>query len=455
MAATVVFQGGLGNQLFQLAFLEYICKKTGRKPFLNDISNNCGSHTKQVYFNSIFQNWKTWYNPLPISIVLSENSKLASEDWVNSVKSIPGNVQVSGYFQRFEYTDPIRDQFISRLTFNTSCTQKYPWINEYFFIHIRGGDYKNNKFHEVVLEKYYRSCIKLCKNEKFIVFTNDHAHVKTILGDHDYTILMPNEIDTLYLMGQCKGGICANSTFSWWGAYLNPNRKLFFPNKWFNDVTMDITGFYFNGCTAIDTIIEAYDFVEKIVYINLDHRADRRKSIENVLKNVCSEKIVRFSACSEPTMGHLGCAKSHVEVLKMAIQQKWENVLILEDDAVYNNFNATYPLFEKLSKNPFDVIVVGGTAAQFDRKTYKVSKACCTTGYLINRHYYTTLLENFSETVIQLTNDYSQHHKFAIDQNWHKLMRKDNWLITSPSLFHQVSDYSDIENKIMPKYGFA
>jgi hypothetical protein len=84
----------------------------------------------------------------------------------------------------------------------------------------------------------------------FSVFTNDRGYCEKqeYLKDLDYEIIDENELDTLYLMTQCKAGITANSSFSWWGAYLNPNRPLCIPSKWFNDVEYFIGGYFFPGC---------------------------------------------------------------------------------------------------------------------------------------------------------------------------------------------------------------
>jgi hypothetical protein len=55
-------------------------------------------------------------------------------------------------------------------------------------------------------------------------------------------------VTSLALMASCtEGGICANSTFSWWGAYLNPKRTLILPNKWFNSTSFYSQGYYFPG----------------------------------------------------------------------------------------------------------------------------------------------------------------------------------------------------------------
>ena len=96
------------------------------------------------------------------------------------------------------------------------------------------------------------------------------------------------------------------------------------------------------------------DLIEKIVYINLDHRIDRNNSIRETLKDYL-HKTIRFSAIREK-YGPLGATKSHIAVLEMAISQGWKNVLIMEDDMVWKNKN---PLLEELIKKPYNVIVLG------------------------------------------------------------------------------------------------
>jgi hypothetical protein len=83
----------------------------------------------------------------------------------------------------------------------------------------------------------------------FYVLTNDVSYAKTIpvLQTISYTFVEePDEVRALWTLARCRdGGICANSTFSWWGAYLNPDRTIVLPSKWFNDPSMPIEGYFF------------------------------------------------------------------------------------------------------------------------------------------------------------------------------------------------------------------
>ena len=149
--------------------------------------------------------------------------------------------------------------------------------------------------------------------------------------------------------------------------------------------------------TSINFIEKNYfNFVDKIVYINLEERKDRQKSIEYELRFINPDKIIRFNAIKEEN-GMIGCTKSHITVLEMAIQNNWKNCLILEDDMIWKNFDSNYPVLEKLIENDYDVIILGGIYLQYNKTTLKCNHAITTTAYLINNSYYSKLLQNFKD----------------------------------------------------------
>jgi hypothetical protein len=244
---TIKLQGGLGNQLFQLAFLLYISKISGIPYFIQNLKSPLTIHSREEYFESIFKNFKDNLKNLSVSRTLIENFGLSFEDWKSKLNS--EHTEFFGYFQRHEYTDLIKEEFISKLSFNSSILEKYPDIRKKFFIHVRGGDYRKIQVHNVDLTEYYKKCLELCNGEEFVIFTNDIPYANSLLPG--IQIIQESEIDSLFLMSQCKGCICANSTFSWWGAYLNSERPIYFPSIWFNK-RMDTSGLYFKEVTKVE-----------------------------------------------------------------------------------------------------------------------------------------------------------------------------------------------------------
>ena len=183
------------------------------------------------------------------------------------------------------------------------------------------------------------------------------------------------------------------------------------------------------------------EYIEKVVYINLENRKDRKELIEKEMSIFHSENVVRFNAIKDDN-GHIGCGKSHIEVLKLAIKNDWKNILILEDDAAWYNLDKGLSIFEKLINENYDVILLGGSKYIMN-ENYKLSKAQSATGYLIKNHYYKILLENFEESVNKLITNPVWYN--CIDQGWNKLIEKDNWYGIDPVLLYQRDGYSDIE----------
>ena len=237
---SVHLDGGLGNQLFQLAFLDWMSKKTGKLTYINSLKSPRTVHSNEQYFNTIFKNWKPLYK--------SVNSVCVREHSTNFEQTREVPVKYIGYFQKYEYADLIRDEFIAKLCFDESILDKYPEISQKTAIHIRGGDYVGNAFHEQSLKPYYNKCMEMCGGE-FVVFTNDEKYAQNIIPNCE--IVNESEVNSLYLMSKAKGVICANSSFSWWGAYLSPNRPIFIPSKWVNDESFPHENYRVSGWNVI------------------------------------------------------------------------------------------------------------------------------------------------------------------------------------------------------------
>lgn len=187
-----------------------------------------------------------------------------------------------------------------------------------------------------------------------------------------------------------------------------------------------------------------FEFIAKAVYINLEKRKDRKEEIEKELKKYFPEdKILRFNAIEDTRKG-IGCSLSHIGVLEMAIENKWDNCLIVEDDLIWSNFDIGYEILEKLIKIKYDVIMLSSTYSDIDNKNYRLKKGQTTLAYLVSKSYYEILLENIKEGLKNLI-ETKIYHNFALDVYFKKLQEKDNWYGIFPNLCVQRPTYSDIE----------
>lgn len=189
----------------------------------------------------------------------------------------------------------------------------------------------------------------------------------------------------------------------------------------------------------------SWNFVDKVIYINLEEAIERRTHMEKILKVIPPNKIIRFNAIKHEK-GAIGCSKSHIECLRLAIKNNWNNILIMEDDSTWNNYEQSIQVLNKLVIQEYDVILLGGCFANFNKNTYKLFCGQTATSYLVSKHYYEKLLNNFVEGLDGFikTNDYS---RYALDQYWKKLQNTDNWYIVNPALVIQRPCHSYIENK--------
>lgn len=150
---------------------------------------------------------------------------------------------ISGYFACEKYYGDILYDLREKIQFPASDNPENQRFaeemagRESVSVHVRRGDYldKENQamFGNICTEQYYRSALEFirekCENPHFYIFSDDVEYVKKKYTGAEYTIVDINHgRDSFYdmwLMSHCKHNICANSTFSFWGARLNPNEE--------------------------------------------------------------------------------------------------------------------------------------------------------------------------------------------------------------------------------------
>ena len=197
--------------------------------------------------------------------------------------------------------------------------------------------------------------------------------------------------------------------------------------------------------------MESIQDIKHAFYINLASRPDRKQHVESQL-NAIGIKAERFNAIKLAN-GALGCSMSHLKCLEIAKANSWPHLLIVEDDIKFLNpelFKTQLNLFLSNHKS-WDVVLVGGNNVppytKIDDTCVKVSTCQTTTGYLVNGHYFDTLIENFRSGIKKLIEFPQQHINYAIDKYWFQLQRKNNWFLIIPLTVTQREDYSDIEKR--------
>lgn len=201
------------------------------------------------------------------------------------------------------------------------------------------------------------------------------------------------------------------------------------------------------------------EYIDKIIYINLDHRTDRKEEIENELRSYSMDfKAERFEAISTPGFGILGCGKSHLEVLKLAKKRNYKNVLILEDDFCFLRSKSEIDtvinrIFE--DKIEFDVIMLSYGEQEYTSTEnvdlIKINKASTASGYLVNSNFYDKLIDLY-ECAMPLLNSTHEHWNYANDVVWFDLQKKSKWYGISPRCGKQRASYSD-NSEIYQDYG--
>ncbi len=225
---------GIGNQLFCVATaLGYA------------YDNSATALFPQIKTDILIKKYKnTFYKNLKIGRVGSFSNATYNESKFefNKIEYSKGNLQIRGYFQSHKYFEKHRDKILRDLNIEELkdiTTKNYGDLSEHVSIHVRRGDYLelSDYHHNLDIDYYKLATSKFAKDTKFIIFSNDLEWCKENFNFLDNVEFSKAQEDweDIILMSNCRDNIIANSSFSWWGAWLNenPNKKVICPKKWF------------------------------------------------------------------------------------------------------------------------------------------------------------------------------------------------------------------------------
>jgi hypothetical protein len=229
---TVTMVGGMGNRIFIiLAGLAYA--ERNNKTFVfarNLVDHNPHENTSNLYIEKLFPNV-----PIVDELLYDITYDIMSQPFrYRDIPYLPGNIHLKGYFQT--------EKFFPKEV-PTIKTAHYENI---YFIHIRLGDYIGHPCMQMNLDNYYGRSIDLITqkdpNAKFLVFSNDPVNAKGYIERYRLVYKMADTVssyDTLVEMANCSGGICANSSLSWLGAFFQrtPRTDVYMPSMWANTTT--------------------------------------------------------------------------------------------------------------------------------------------------------------------------------------------------------------------------
>lgn len=279
----VRLSGGIGNQLFQYATALSISRKNNF-PLLIDNSSFHEFSVRDYLLGKLILNLplvdkglvkslvdpRNWYIKLLLKIIkrktvsLVEEKKLGYDD---EIAKINFSCYIKGSFISYKYfidinnvltdsilfSEEIQTYVLSK--FNVNCKENLVCVN------IRRGDFLTDKNLNVCNISYYTKSISQARlvldSPKFLFFSDDIIWVKENFINKDFSYWDDNSenvLHSLFAMTLCNHHIISNSSFGWWGAWLNKKseKKVFCPSKVLNDNTFPVDDYYLESWIKID-----------------------------------------------------------------------------------------------------------------------------------------------------------------------------------------------------------
>lgn len=251
--------GRLGNQMFQFASTLGLGHKKNQEVYF-PLENHCripeAFPATREYFRTLSE------------IVVSQRYNEIDFRYSPEVLTLPSGTDLHGYFQTEKYFHFIREKILFLFSFNPEIEHKAQsvWDSEVIqfaagaetiSLHVRRGDYlQYPNHHPTCSPDYYGTAISSFNPDaKFLVFSDDLQWCKTnFTGDKFYFPDTQSDLVDLKIMTMCNHHIIANSSFSWWGAWLNTNqeKRVVAPSNWFGpEIRKDPSDVYCQGWQII------------------------------------------------------------------------------------------------------------------------------------------------------------------------------------------------------------
>lgn len=190
------------------------------------------------------------------------------------------------------------------------------------------------------------------------------------------------------------------------------------------------------------------NYIHHVVYINLDSRTDRREQIEKELKVFNKEQIHRIPGIVPEVKDEIhrtiACAQAHINAVQLAMDNNWENTLILEDDSIWANIDKAYPIFEKIIKQPYHCIMLGSHNGKYVKETFRVLSATSGASYLLHNSHYKIFRERLQAMITNFKPGTTPIENTAGDVTvFGPLQKEYEWFMVAPPLMKQLAGRSD------------
>ncbi len=203
--------------------------------------------------------------------------------------------------------------------------------------------------------------------------------------------------------------------------------------------------------------MDAFTTIERVFYINLEHRRDRKQHIEQELRrlNVSSRKMIAIKGVHDILNGHRGCLWSHIDALLQAKKLKCSTALILEDDCIFESsaekiHELLCHFMDHVQEDGWDVFLLGGKIKKKMQsslpKIFRIQKSFLSHAYVVHGNYIDSLLRCFYQALQLMEKCWFSEEAlvYALDHQWSDYQAKDRWF-AGEMIAHQVDSFSDID----------